>query len=157
PLEQRHRKNALGKLPVMLLKLAPDKEVELLIGAAELDIRLHRDGIVALHERIQELMNRYGLTGGIAFCEVVALEHPCNGPRAGQADQPCRAELIGPFGIEQDLSTIGVEDLEDLVLIRFRVLQYLLSRKRRARLVLSARVADHSREIADQELDLVPE
>jgi hypothetical protein len=40
PFEQRHRDDHLRLLPVRLLQLAPDQQVELLVGAAEFDIRL---------------------------------------------------------------------------------------------------------------------
>ena len=56
-LEQRHRHDDLRLLAIGLLQLAADQQIELLIGAAELDIGLQRHRVVALHERIQELVD----------------------------------------------------------------------------------------------------
>ena len=57
PLEQRHREDALRLLAVVLLQLAADQQVEFLVGAAELDVGLHRHRVVALHQRVQQLVH----------------------------------------------------------------------------------------------------
>ena len=100
-------------------------------------------------------MDGDGLPGRITLAEIVALEHTRDRPFSSQAYQTGRAQLVGPPGIEQDLSLVGVQDLENLILIGFRVPQDLLPRKRRSRRVLAARVTDHPREIPDQELDVM--
>src|SRR5258705_7545301 len=71
-LEERHRENALLRLAVVLLQLASDQEIELLVRSSELDVGFHRDRIVALHERIEKLVDCDRLAGGIALGEVVA-------------------------------------------------------------------------------------
>ena len=53
----------LRLLAVVLLQRAAHQQVELLVGAAELDIGLQRHRVVALHQRIQEFMQRDGLVG----------------------------------------------------------------------------------------------
>ena len=75
----------------------------------------------------------------------------------GEPDDPLGAELVRPLRVEQDLRLLGIQDLEYLVAIALRVRQDLLARQRRPGLVLSGRVSDHAGEVADQELDLMPE
>mgnify|MGYP006992429373 CR=1 FL=1 len=62
----------------MLLKLTPDEQVEFLIGPAKLYIRAHGNRIVALTQRIQKFVDGYGLPIGIAFAEIIALQHTGN-------------------------------------------------------------------------------
>src|SRR5207249_11452918 len=76
-------------------------------------------------------------------------------PFSSQPYQTGCPQLVRPSGVEQDFSLVGVQDLENLILIGFRVPQYLLPRKRRSRRVLAARVTDHPREISDKELDVM--
>src|SRR5205814_7632009 len=73
-LEQRHGDNALRLLPEILLQLAADEKVELLVGTAKLDVRLHRHGVVALHERIEQLVHRDRLAAFESLAEIIALE-----------------------------------------------------------------------------------
>ena len=46
-----------GSWPYSLLQVAADEQVELLVGAAELEVALERDRVVALHQRVQELVH----------------------------------------------------------------------------------------------------
>ena len=55
-LEQRERQAHLRLHAELLHKLATGKQVEELIGAAELDVSLDNDGVVSLHDRIHELV-----------------------------------------------------------------------------------------------------
>ena len=43
-------------LPVSRHQVAPDEQVEELVGAAELDVAFERDRVVALEERVEELV-----------------------------------------------------------------------------------------------------
>ena len=56
--EDRHRQRDLLGLPVGALDVAAEQQVELLVGPSELDVGLHRHGVVALHERIEQLEDR---------------------------------------------------------------------------------------------------
>ena len=144
-------------LPEVPLQLPPDEQVEFLVGAAELHVRLHRHRIVALHQRIQQLVDRNRLAGLVAPAEVVALEQARHGVARGEPDHSFGAELVGPFRIEQHLRLLRVEYPGHLRAVGLRVLQNLLAGQRRAGLVLAGRVPDHPREVSDQELHRVPE
>ena len=76
---------------------------------------------------------------------------------ADEADEAFGAERREPLGVEGDARLSRVEDLEDLRLVRLRVREDLVLRELRARHLLAGGVADHSREVADQEDDRVPE
>ena len=77
--EQRHGQHDLRRLAVVFLQAAAHQQVELLVGAAELDVGLQRHRVVALHQRIQELVDRDRLLRGVALGEIVALEHARDG------------------------------------------------------------------------------
>ena len=51
------KSTAVRALADLLLQLAPHQQVELLVGATEFDIALERHRVVALDERIKELVN----------------------------------------------------------------------------------------------------
>jgi hypothetical protein len=155
--EQRQRQDALRLLTVMALQLAPDEQVEFLVRAAQLDVGLQRDGVVALRERIQELVNGDWLLFRVPFREVVALEHPRDRVFRGQADHAIRAECCEPLRVERDLGLRAIEDEECLIRVRLRVDGHFVGRERRTRYVAPCRIADQRREIADQENDMVTE
>ena len=56
--QDRHRQDALLRLAVGALDVAPEQQVERLVGAAELDVGAHRDRVVALHQRVEQLEDR---------------------------------------------------------------------------------------------------
>ena len=64
----------LRLLPRLAHELAPDEEVEELVRAAELDVGVERDGVVALAERVEELVDGDRLLLPEPLREVVALE-----------------------------------------------------------------------------------
>ncbi len=147
----------LALLAVLLLQLAPDQQVELLVGAAELDVGLHRHRVVALHQRVQQLVHRDRLLLAEALGEVVALQELRDGIARGEPDHALRAERARPRRVEQDLGLVRIEDLEHLVPVGPGVLLDLLGTQRRAGGVAPGRVADHPGEVADQELNMVAE
>ena len=155
--EQRGRDDDLRLLAEIALQLAADEQIELLIGAPQLDVGHHRHRVVALHQRVEKLVDRDRLVRPVALAEIVALEHARDRVARRQADHALRAELVRPLRVKQDLRLVGIEDLERLLPVRRRVRLDLLAGERRARLVLPGRVADHPGEITDQELDLVAE
>ena len=156
-LEQRHRHHDLRLLAVGLLQRAPDQQVELLVGAAELHVRLHRHRVVALRERVEELVDGDRLAGLVALGEVIALEHARHRVVRGQLHDLGGGEAAQPARVEVDARAGAVEDLEHLRLVGARVRLDLLGRQRRARGVAPRGVADHPGEVPDEERDVVPE
>jgi hypothetical protein len=65
------------------------------------------------------------------------------------------SELGEPLGLEDDAAPLRGDDHVELLHVGVGVLQDLLVRHRRARLVLVRRVADLRRPVADDENDLV--
>ena len=76
---------------------------------------------------------------------------------ASELDDAVVAELVEPLGVVADLGLVGVEDLEDLLLVGLGVGGDLLARERLAGDVLAGGVADHRGEVADEEDDRVAE
>ena len=146
-----------GSWPCYSLQLPADQQVELLVGAAELDVGLQRDRVVALHQRIQELVHGDRLVRGEALREIVPLQHPRDRVRRGQADHPGGAQRLAPLGVVADLGPRGIEHLRRLRVIRLGIGADLLARERRPRRVAPRGVADHRREVADQEDHVVAE
>ena len=70
---------AMGLETEVLLHLAAHQKVELLVGSTQLDVSLQGDGVIALHQRVEELVYRDGLATLVALFEVIALEHPRTG------------------------------------------------------------------------------
>ena len=112
----------------MALQLAAHQQVEFLVGAAELDIGLERDRVVALRQGIQQLVHRDRLLFHEALVEVLALQHLRDGELRGQADDAFVAQLVEPLAVEAHLGLVAIEDLEDLRLVGLGVLVDLLAR-----------------------------
>ena len=144
-------------LPVVSLQLAADQQVELLVGAAELDVRLKRHRVVALRERIEEFVDRDRLLGRVALGEIVALEHARHRVFRRELDHAVGAERHQPFGVERHLGLFAVEDQEHLVGVCTSVRLDFLTGQRGPRRIAARGVADHSGEIADEEDDMVAE
>src|SRR5213594_1254278 len=80
PFEKRHRQDALLRLTIVPLELAPHQQIELLVGPPEFNVGFHRHRIVALHEWVKKLVDGDGLPGRITFAKIVALEHARDRP-----------------------------------------------------------------------------
>src|SRR5690606_24294711 len=83
--------------------------------------------------------------------KVVPLEHSGDRVLCGELDQPDRVHLAHPAGVELETRALRIEDLVDLLGVSLRVRLDLLPGQRRPSRRLTARVADHPREVADQE------
>ena len=92
-----------------------EQQVELLVGAAELDVGRDRDRVVALEQRVQQLEQRDRRVGGKPLGEVVALEDLRDGGRARQAEQLLHRH-VEPFAVESHFDPLRVEHLEGLLL-----------------------------------------
>jgi hypothetical protein len=117
PDEDRHRQDRLLGLAVGALDVAPEQQVELLVGAAELDVGVHGDRVIALQQRVEQLEHRDRLACREAFGEVVALEQLRDRRRAQQREQLDHRH-VQPLAVAPHLQQlgIGVEDLQRLLL-----------------------------------------
>jgi hypothetical protein len=71
--EDRHRHHRLLRHAKSALDVAPQEQVELLVGAAQLDVGADRHRVVSLHERVQKLEHRDRRSFGKPLGEVLAL------------------------------------------------------------------------------------
>ena len=115
--EDGRHEDDLRRLAGVALQVAAAHEVELLVGAAELDVALERDGVVALRHGVEQLVDVDGLLVLEALVEVFALEHLRNGELGGELDHARVAELVEPLGVVADLGFLGVENFEDLLFV----------------------------------------
>ncbi len=63
PLQKRHGHHALRGLTIGTLQFPPHQQIELLIRTTQFYISLEGDRVVALHQRIEKLVNRDRLIG----------------------------------------------------------------------------------------------
>ena len=73
PNEQRHCDDRLPYDTPLALQIAAYEVVKELVGSAELDVGLHHDGVVPLHERVEKFHYGNRSFGGVPLGEVVAL------------------------------------------------------------------------------------
>jgi len=124
------------------LQLAACSEVEALIGAAQLHIRLQRHRVVALHEGVEQLVQADGLLCLEALVEFVTLQHLRNSEVRGEADGLLIAQLAQPLGVVAHLGLLRVEDFEDLLLVGLGELVNLLAGESLAGHIFTRWVAD---------------
>jgi hypothetical protein len=155
--EDGRHEDDLGRLAGVALEVAAAHEVELLVGAAELDVAFEGDGVVALGHGVEQLVDGDGLLLLETLVEVFALQHLRDGELGGEADHALEAEFLEPLGVIADLGFGGVEDLEDLLLVGFGVAVDLCLGERLAGDVAAGGVADEGGGVADEEDDGVAE
>src|SRR5690554_938823 len=110
----------------MLLENPPHQQIKLLVSTTELHISFKRYGVVALNQRIQELMNSNWLLSSVTLGEIITLEHPCNRILTRELDHARGIHLAHPFGIEYNPGFLRVQNLEHLLFIGNGVLAHLL-------------------------------
>ena len=93
----------LRLLSVGALHFAADQQIEFLVGAAQFDVRLQRDRIVSLGQRVEQFVHGDGLFFLKAFVEVFALEHLRNREFGGEANPVRRLHLVEPLAVEAGL------------------------------------------------------
>ncbi len=128
-----------------------------LVGAAQLDVALERDGVVALRDGVHELVQGDGFLVVEALVEVLALKHLGDGELAEELDEVVVGQLVEPLGVEADFGLVAVEDLEDLLLVGGGVVGDLFAGERLAGLRFAGGVADERGGVADEEDDGVAE
>ncbi|MFU0842271.1 MAG: hypothetical protein ACFWTZ_06680 [Burkholderia sp.] len=118
---------------------------------------MQRHRVVALHERVKQLVHGNGRLLGEALGEVVALEKARERVARGELDEAHGAELDAPLGVVADLGAVEVKDLAGLREVGLGVGDDLLVRERRARHVAARGIADAGGEVAHEEDDRVAE
>ena len=137
------------------LKVAANQQVEPLVRASELHVRLDRHRVVGLEQRVQQLRDGYGLLrteplGEVVPCqELRHCEAPCEVDHAGQR------ELAEPLALPHCLRTLPVHQLEELLHVGLRVGPHLFGGEHRARGGLAAGVAYLRGPVAHNQDDLV--
>ncbi len=139
----------------MPLQLAADQQVEFLVGAAQFDVCFQRNGVVALHQWVQQFVDGDRSLFFEALGEVLALEDPRNRVFRRELDHARRAERFAPLRVVADLGARRIENLRRLRVVGLRIGLDLLARERRTHVVAPGRVTDHRSEIADQKDDLM--
>ena len=112
---------------------------------------LSSTAVVCGEQRIKQFVNGNRLIFLEARAEILALEHARQTIVAAEPHHVVARHLAEPFAVVADFGFFAVENLVDLLEIRFCVSVHLLARERRARFGLARGVADHGRKIADQE------
>ena len=115
PLQDRHDEHNLGRLAFFLLQIAPDQDVEKLIGAAEFDIGLDLDGIPALHDRILDFVSVDRLLLFDPVPEIFALQHLLQRDAAVQADDFVEGHFLEPIAVKDDSRPARIENFEGLL------------------------------------------
>ncbi len=153
--EEWDRQRDLRLLTVGTLEVAPDQQIERLVGAPELDIGGQRHRIVSLGDRVEELVQADRTLGGVPCGEVLALEHPGYRQARRFADDALEGQRREPRRVEVDTRARHVDHLAELRAVRVRVRANLVPGERLASLRAAGRIADHAGEVADDHDDLV--
>ena len=138
------------------LHIAADDEIEKLVGASQLHVRLHRDGVVGLEQRIHELNDRDRLSCPVALGEVIAFEHLSHRVMRGELQDAGEIQWLEPLGVVADLEVVLREEVEELVEHRLCVGLHLIPGKLWPGHRLPRGVSDSCREVADDEHGGVP-
>jgi hypothetical protein len=120
-----------------------------------LNVGAERDGVIALGDRVEELVQADGPSRRVAGGEVLPLEHPRHREVRRLTDDLLEGQRPEPLRIEPHLGSSHVQDFPQLRLVRLGIVPDLVPRERPARLGAARRVADHPGEVADDDDDLV--
>jgi hypothetical protein len=146
-----------GRLAVLGHEVAPDEQVEELVGPPELHVAVEGHGVVTLQQRIEKLVlvDRALLVEPLA--EVLALEHARDRRLGHELDRIDHCHLVEPLAVSAELDLRRVEHLEGLREVGLRGEVDGLAGEARAALVHARRVAHHRGEVADEEDRGVPQ
>jgi hypothetical protein len=109
PFQQRHGQDALRLLAVLRLQVPAHEQVELLVGAAQFQVAFQRDRVVALHQGVEELVDRDRRPRLEALVEVVALHHPGHRVLGGQLDHSAGAQGVAPLAVVANFGLFHVQ------------------------------------------------
>ena len=135
----------------MALDFPPHQEIELLVRAAQLNVGLQHDRVVRLRQGIEQLVHGDRLFFLETLMEVVALQHLRDRVLGRQANPVLRFHLAQPLAVEAHLGFVEIEDLVHLGHVGLGIAPDLLCAERGACDGSPCWVADHAREVADDE------
>ncbi len=124
------------------LEVSADEEVVGLLCGAEFDVGFDHDGVVALHEAIDEFVEENWVCGFESFFEGVAFQCSVDGELGGEANGVEEGHFGEPLAVSDDLGERDVEDAGDLVYVVFCVGFGLLRGEAGAGFVPSGGVSD---------------
>src|SRR6267142_1561028 len=132
--EDRHGECDLRLLAMRALEITAHEQVERLVGAAQLHVGAERDRIVALGERVEELVEADRPARCVASGKILALQDARHRQVGGLANDVLEGERAEPLRVEPHLRAAHVEHLPELRLVRLGVAADLVPRERAARL-----------------------
>ena len=155
--ENREQKNDLLRHAFFSLKIAPDENVEELVRPSEFHVGFHHHRIPSLHDWILNFMGADRVLCFDPRFEIFPLQHLLQRHAAIQANHVFERHGAKPVTVAHCLRALGIKNLKRLLAISRRVCDHFLMRQVRPRNGPTARVANHSGKIADDENRLVPE
>ena len=156
--QDRHRQRYLGGMPLLLLQVAAEQEVEELLGAAQFDIGPDLDGVLALHQGVEVFVERNRLAALEAIGEVLAGRELGDRDLAHQVEDVQERPFAEPVAIVVDLGPLQVDDPTDLGEVVLGVGRNLIfGQDFRTSLVAARGVADQGGVVADDDDGGVPE
>ena len=112
---------------------------------------MERNGVVGLGDRVEELVETDRTAAAVPTGEILALQELRDRDVRGEANQVFEFERAEPGGVEVDPRPGHVEDLAELGAVGLRIRADLVPRERLPRIGSSGRVADHPREVPDDD------
>ncbi len=141
-----------------LLQFAPrHDDIEQLVRAAHLNIRLHGNRVVALHQRVECFVQKDRFAFLETIGKIIARQKLLDGEILPQPDQVHQRKFREPFAVVADFRLGAVEQAKGLVGVRCRVGGHLLRGQDGTRLVLIRGIAHQRGVIPNQEGYLVAE
>ena len=109
--------------------------LKFLIGAAQLQVRFQSHTVVALHQRVQKLMDANALTPMESLVEIVALHHAGHRVLGRQFDHAACTQWLAPLTVVAYLGLCRIQHHRCLLVISLRVDLNLFLRERGSRTV----------------------
>src|ERR1700730_2202500 len=113
--ENRLQAGHLLRLTFCFLKVAPNHDIEELVGSSHFNVGTYHHGIPALHDRILKFVQRNRVPLIDSGLEIIALEHLLDRNLAIEPDDLQERHFLEPFSVEHGLSSRAVKNLERLI------------------------------------------
>ncbi|OPZ90551.1 MAG: hypothetical protein BWY73_01295 [candidate division TA06 bacterium ADurb.Bin417] len=155
PLQDGHGDDHLLLLAVDLLDRPAGQQVEFLLGGADLDVALQGDRVVALEQRVEELLERDRVAARVTAAEIFPLQHLGHREGGRRLDDVRKGQLAEPVGVVDELDPVQVQDAADLLPVGAEVPLDRFGVQQRSGFAPAGRIADAAGEVAHQEEDPV--